>query len=79
MFEDITDFVRNGFPYFLVLFLLSAPTLADSNFNIQRMVRNFPIKFPINLIKNPFRSNTTLIKYHTAVRRRQQSTWKQSH
>jgi hypothetical protein len=50
MFEDITDFVRNGFPYFLVLFLLSAPTLADSNFNIQRMVSEKIAKIQMRLL-----------------------------
>lgn len=39
MLEDFSaaDFLRNGLLYFVVLFILCGPTLADSNFGIKRM------------------------------------------
>lgn len=41
MFDDLPDFFRNSLPYFLVLFLVCSPTLADSNFDIKRLVSDF--------------------------------------
>lgn len=50
MLEDLTDFLRNGVLYCLVLFILCGPALADSNFAIQRMVIHFSYGFLISLM-----------------------------
>lgn len=45
MFDDLNDFLRNGALYFVVLFILCGPALADSNFAIKRMVIDFSFAF----------------------------------